>query len=158
MQQYLLQAVYVSCKTLLRVNEIYPLNETHKERLVFHTVQYWNGWLAASDLFHMFTQSIKFYTFHYQYRCLKNVIHQIDSKNGWLLLSASLRQNLVFLRGFIFKPTEKAQVLLKNGTNDFQNSPPFERSVCFYVTISGKFEHFQYFNLETDFLENENFF
>ena len=29
---------------------------------------------------------------------------------------------------------------------------------CFYVTISGNFERFQYFNLETDFLENENFF
>ena len=50
--------------------------------------------MAASNLFHMFTQSIKFYTFHYQYRCLKNVIHQTESKNGWLLLSASLRQNL----------------------------------------------------------------
>ena len=63
-----------------------------------------------------------------------------------------------FLRGFIFKSTERAQVLLKNGTRDFQNSPPFERSACFYVTISENFEHFQYFNLETDFLENENFF
>ena len=39
--------------------------------------QYRNGWLAASDLFNMFTQSINFHTFHYQYRCLKNVIHQI---------------------------------------------------------------------------------
>ena len=29
---------------------------------------------------------------------------------------------------------------------------------CFYVTISEKFEHFQYFNFGTDFLENENFF
>ena len=53
-----------------------------------------HDWLAASDLFHMSTQSIKFYTLYYQYRCLKNVIHQIDSKSGWLLLSASLRQNL----------------------------------------------------------------
>ena len=25
------------------------------------------------------------------------------------------------------------------------------------MTISGNFEHFQYFNFETDFLENENF-
>ena len=59
----------------------------------------WNGWLAASDLFDMFTQSIKFYTFHYQYRCLKNVIHQIDSKNRWLLLSAGFRAKfgLVFV-------------------------------------------------------------
>ena len=45
----------------------------------------------------MFTQSIKFYTFHYQYRCLKNVIHQIDNKNGWLLLSASFAAKLVFV-------------------------------------------------------------
>ena len=34
-------------------------NDTHRERLVFHSIQYRNGWLAASDLFHMFTQSIK---------------------------------------------------------------------------------------------------
>ena len=26
------------------------------------------------------------------------------------------------------------------------------------MTISGNFERFQYFNFETDFLENENFF
>ena len=56
------------------------------------------------------------------------------------------------------KPTEKTYVLLRNGTRDFQNSPPFERSACFYVTISENFEHFQYFNFETDFLQNENFF
>ena len=64
----------------------------------------------------------------------------------------------LFLRGFIFKPTERAQVLLKNGSTDFQNIPPLERSVCFYVTISENFEHFQYFNFETGFLKNENFF
>ena len=76
-----------------------PINDTHRERLVFHSIQYRDGWLAASDLFHMFTQSIKFYTFHYQCRCLKNVVHQIDSKNGWLLLSASFtaKFGLVFV-------------------------------------------------------------
>ena len=57
-------------------------NDTYSERLVFHSIQYRNDWLAASDLSHMFTQSIKFYTFRFQYRCLKKVIHQIDSKNG----------------------------------------------------------------------------
>ena len=41
---------------------------------------------------------------------------------------------------------------------DFQNSPPFERSSCFFETISENFEHFQYFKFETDFLENESFF
>ena len=75
------------------------LNDTHRERLMFHSIQYMNGWLAASDLFDMLTRSIKFYTFHYQYRCLKNVIHQVDSKNGWLLLSASFtaKFGLVFV-------------------------------------------------------------
>ena len=65
---------------------------------------------------------------------------------------------MLFLKGFFFKPTERAQVLLKNSARDFQNSPPFARSACFYVTISGNFERFQYFNFETDFLENENVF
>ena len=66
---------------------------------MFHLIQYRNGWLAASDLIDMFTQSIKFYTFHYQYRRLKNVIHQIDGKNGCLLLSSSFpaKFGLVFV-------------------------------------------------------------
>ena len=75
------------------------INDTYRERLMFHSIQYRNGWLAASDLFDMFTQSIKFYTFHFQYRCLKNAIHQIDSKNGWLLLSTGFtaKFGLVFV-------------------------------------------------------------
>ena len=52
------------------------------------------------------------------HRCLKNVIHQIDSKNEWLLLSASFtaKFRLAFVltlenpfslkRGFILKPTK----------------------------------------------------
>ena len=36
-----------------KVSIISFFNDTHRERLVF-------GWLAASDLFDMFTQSIKF--------------------------------------------------------------------------------------------------
>ena len=51
---------------------------------------------------------------------------------------------MLFLRAFNLKPKK---ILLKNGTRDFQNSPPFVRSAC------GNFERFQ-----TDFLENENFF
>ena len=42
---------------------------------------------------------------------------------------------MLFLRDFILRPTERAYVLLKNGTRDFQNSPPFERSACFHVTV-----------------------
>ena len=40
---------------------------------------------------------------------------------------------------------------------DFQNSPPFERSACFYVTISESFKRFQYCNFETNFLETKTF-
>ena len=73
----------------------------------------------------------------------------------WLL---SKHWKTRFLRGIILKSTERAQILLKNGTRDFQGSPPFERSSCFYVTISGNLERFQYFNCETVFLENEKLF
>ena len=96
------------------------------------------------------------------------MIHQIDSKNEWLLLSVTFttKFELVFaltfkngfLRVFILKPTERALILLQNRTRDFQNRPQFERSACFYVTISESFEHFQYFNFETNFPENENLF
>ena len=44
---------------------IQQLNDTHRKKL-FYSIQYKNVWLAASDLFDMFTQSIKFYyTFYY---------------------------------------------------------------------------------------------
>ena len=42
------------------------INDTHREKLCFYSIQYKNGCLAASDFFHIFTQSIKFYTFYYQ--------------------------------------------------------------------------------------------
>ena len=62
-----------------------------------------------------------------------------------------------FLEAFL-KKAERAQVLLKSGTRDFQNSPLFDRSTCFYVTVIKNFECFQHLNSETDFLENENLF
>ena len=65
---------------------------------------------------------------------------------------------MLFLRVFILKPTERAQVVLKNGTRDFRNSPPFERLACFYVAISESFKRFQYFSFEKNFVENGNLF
>ena len=101
------------------------------------------------------------------YGCLKKVTHQIN-KNEWLLLSATftekvelvfvLTQKNILLRGFILNPIERSQILVKNGSRDFQNSPPFERSGCFYMTITGNFERLQYFNSKTSFLKNENLF
>ena len=86
----------------------------------FYSIQYKNVCLAASDLFNMFTQSIKFFAFHYHVLKSRDVcmVHQIDSKNEWLLLPASftakfglvfvLTWKTLFLRGFILKPTERA--------------------------------------------------
>ena len=98
--KFLIKDFFSKCDQIRRKLQIWLLLlKKLLTRLVFQSLQYRNGWLAATDLFDMFTQSIKFNTFHYQYRCLKNVIHQVDSKNGWLLLSASFtaKFGLVFV-------------------------------------------------------------
>ena len=61
-----------------------------------------NARLVSSDVFHMFTQSINFFLIPLSYSCLKNVIHQIDSKNEWLLLSITFaaKLELVFVLTF----------------------------------------------------------
>ena len=75
--------------------------------------------------------------------------HYILLQNlSWLLSQCG---KTLIIGGFILKPTEiRARF--------FQNSPQFERSACFYMTITGNFECFQYFNFETNFLKNEIFF
>ena len=45
-------------------NKQNDLNSTHRKKIVLYSVQYKNGYFAASDIFPMFTQSIKFYTFY----------------------------------------------------------------------------------------------
>ena len=82
---------------------------------------------------------------------MEKVIYQRD-KIKWLLRSLSFTAKLellfvltlekAFNRGFILKPTERVSVLLKNSTRVFQNSPPLERSTCFYVTIRQNFQRF----------------
>ena len=84
---------------------------------------------------------------------MEKVIYQRDSKIKWLLRSLSFTAKLellfvltlekrLFNRGFILKPTERVSVLLKNGTRVFQNSPPLERSTCFYVTFRENVQRF----------------
>ena len=63
-----------------------------------------------------------------------------------------------FMKCFKKYIINNGKYIIKNGTRDFQNNPSFERSACFYVTISESFKRFQYFNFETNFLENENLF
>ena len=59
---------------------------------------------------------------------MKNAIHQIDNKNGWLLLSASFTAKLglvyvltlenAFSKWFYFQANRKSIGSLKNGTRD----------------------------------------
>ena len=76
--------------------------------------------------------------------------------------SVPLTPESYFSSRFHFKANRKrigySIVILKNGTRDFQNTPPFKISACFHVTISGNFERFQNFNLKIDFLKNKNLF
>ena len=62
----------------------------------------------------------------------------------------------VVLKDFVLKPRERLWIFLKNGTGDFQNSPPFERSAYIYLTKTKSFECFHYFIFETNFLKNKN--
>ena len=59
---------------------------------------------------------------------------------------------MFFLRIFFFKPTERTSVLLKNGARSFRNCSLLERSACFYETIAGNFERFD-FKFKTKFLK-----
>ena len=80
------------------------------------------------------------------------MIHHIDNENEWLLLSVTFmaKFELVFVltfenafyQSFHYKANRNSIDSSKKATRDFQNSPPFERSTCFYVTISGSFEGF----------------
>ena len=57
-----------------------------------------------------------------------------------VFISKKQHRKTLFLRGFILKPAERTQALLKNGTRDFQNSPPLETLACFSVTITENFK------------------
>ena len=54
---------------------------TIQGKAVFYSVQYKNGWLAASDLFDMFTQSIKFYYTLYYHVLRVQMFEKCDSSN-----------------------------------------------------------------------------
>ena len=47
---------------------------------MFYSIQYKNGCLAASHLFHMLTQAIKFYTFHYHI-LREQMFQKVSGKN-----------------------------------------------------------------------------
>ena len=56
-------------------------NDTQREKLCFIQFSTRNGWLAVSDLFDMFTQSIKFYYTLYYYVLRVQMFEKCDSSN-----------------------------------------------------------------------------
>ena len=61
---------------------------------MFYSIQYKNGWLAASDLLDVFTQSVKFYyTFHYHVLRVQ-MFEQCDSLNIQKINGCSFQQVL----------------------------------------------------------------
>ena len=64
--------IYIICLADFGASDSRTFNDTHREKLFYSIqlffIQYKNGWLAASDLSDVFTQSIKFYyTLYYTY-------------------------------------------------------------------------------------------
>ena len=48
-------------------------------KTIFYSIQYKNGYLAASVPFHIFTESVKLYTFHY------HVLKSTDVRKMWFM-------------------------------------------------------------------------
>ena len=65
-----IHSFFIIRKDPLTKSNKYQFNDTHWEKL-FYSIHDKDGCLATSDFFHMFTQLIKFYTFHYH--VLKNI-------------------------------------------------------------------------------------
>ena len=64
--------IYIICLADFGASDSRTFNDTHREKLFYSIqlffIQYKNGWLDASDLSDVFTQSIKFYyTLYYTY-------------------------------------------------------------------------------------------
>ena len=84
-----------------------------------------------------------------EYKCLKK---QIGRK--WMVAPFSTFYCKIKIKVGFCLNTRKC---LKNGTRGFHNSPQFERSTCFYMSIKGNFERFQYFNFEWTFWKTKIF-
>ena len=81
---------------------IIKINNTHREKLCFAqfiTKRAARLLLTFFICLHYQLSSIHSINTYWEYRCLKNVIHQIDSKNEWLLLSVTFtaKFELVFV-------------------------------------------------------------
>ena len=105
-RQSLLRTLQIRTLPLVFSKMWKTIGETHREKQCF--IQFSTrmaGWLLLIPLtcLHKLVSLIIHSIFsYYKYRCLKHMIHQIDSKNEWLLLPASLGLVFVLILGNAF--------------------------------------------------------
>ena len=76
------------------------INDTHRENLFYFQLSTrMVDWLLLTVFICLHNQLSSIHTIisYSEYSCLKNVIHQIDSKNEWLLLRASFSSKFEFV-------------------------------------------------------------
>ena len=78
---------------------------------------------------------------------------RFTAKFEWVFV---LTQENAFSQRFHFKASGKITGSSKKRYQRFLKQPRFEIAACFFVTITGTFERFQYFNFEINFLKNTN--
>ena len=96
-------------------------NVNHREKpclTQFSKKNYWNRSLAASDLFHMFTQSINFHIFHCHSRLvfcwffyIRRNLPFADGRNATTLVYCHISNSADVWEGWFFKEPENEQVL-----------------------------------------------
>ena len=94
-------------KRYVKINsKVVQLNDTRMEELVLYWIQYKNSLKSKVGCFWRFSYVYKINEVRLillSYRCLKNVIHQIDGKNEWLLFSVTFRAKLELIFVLIFE-------------------------------------------------------
>ena len=114
---------------------------SHKIKLCFTQFRkkiYWNKTLAASDLFHMFTQSIKFYTF--KCHILMSNSSNNQKMNGCFFQQV-LREDLIWL---LTQRYSQGKSILKI---NLQCSPKYQyRHLCSWFNKSTLYKRFLNWN------------
>ena len=98
------QLAYLEYLCDIELSRIYfQISLLCREELVFYWIKYTNSLKYKVGCFWCFSYVYTILLISLSYRCLKNVIHQIYSKNEWLLLSVTFTLKLELV--FVFKNT-----------------------------------------------------
>ena len=84
------------------MNCVSEINDTHMEELGLYWIQYKKSLKYKLDASDAALHNQLSFLIPLLYRCLKNVIHQIDSENEWLLLSVTFMAKIKLVFVLIF--------------------------------------------------------